>query len=107
MFQALAAYNQAAEYSRFGTEMALEAKHDLLVGKHLKELLTPAPDQTFSTLSQQLMLDIVLNLADNEVIDVKKLKSVALETSFSDKGEAGYQADLAKLKQAALVELKR
>jgi F-type H+-transporting ATPase subunit alpha len=107
MFQALAAYNQAAEYSRFGTEMALEAKHDLLVGKHLKELLTQAPDQTFSTLSQQLMLDIVLNLGDNEVIDVKKLKSVALETSFSDKGEAGYQADLAKLKQAALVELKR
>jgi hypothetical protein len=53
------------------------------------------------------MLDIVLNLGDNEVIDVKKLKSVALETSFSDKGEAGYQADLAKLKQAALVELKR
>jgi F-type H+-transporting ATPase subunit alpha len=47
MFQALAAYNQAAEYSRFGTEMALEAKHDLLVGKHLKELLTQAPDQTF------------------------------------------------------------
>jgi F0F1-type ATP synthase alpha subunit len=47
-FQVLAAYVQAEEFSRFGTELAADAKNSLVVGKRLHELLTQTPDQSFS-----------------------------------------------------------
>ncbi len=106
-FQILAAFRQAEEFSRFGTELALEAKRDLATGKRLRELLTQAPGETFSVMSQQLMLDIVLNLGDNELLDINALKVSVSTYAVTVKDEKTYQSARAALKQKSLLELKR
>jgi F-type H+/Na+-transporting ATPase subunit alpha len=70
----LADYRAAEEYSRFGSELAAEAKHALTVGKNIFEILTQGPNETFSLMAQQLMFDIVLNATDNEKVDTNALK---------------------------------
>ena len=71
----LADYRQAEEFSHFGTELALEAKHSLDIGHKILEVLTQAPGDTYPLMSQQLMMDIVLNLAEGEDVDINRLKS--------------------------------
>lgn len=75
----LANYRQAVEFSRFGSELATEAKHALEVGKQIYEILTQGPTQTFSLLAQQLMFDIVLGIEDPASLNVPKLKELAPE----------------------------
>jgi len=70
----LADYRQAEEFSHFGSELAVEAKHALETGKRLFELFTQSPTDTFSLLAQQLMLDIVLNVEDTVKLNVSELK---------------------------------
>ena len=106
-FQVLAAYRQAEEFSRFGSELAIEAKRDLATGKRLLELLTQAPGETFDVMSQQLMMDLVLNLGDNEVLDISSMKKAVQEHSRGIKDENSYQAALAALKKKSLMELKK
>lgn len=72
---ALNAYAQAQQFAHFGSELALEAQKDLKRGKRLYELMNQAPDETYSINCQLLMLDIILNLKDDQIIDIKKLKS--------------------------------
>ena len=71
----LADYRQAEEFSHFGTELALEAKHSLDIGRKILEVLTQAPGDTYSLLAQQLMMDIVLNLTEGEDVDLSIMKS--------------------------------
>lgn len=106
-FKVLSAYRQAQEFSRFGTELAVEAKRDLATGKRIQELMTQAPGETFSVMSQQLMLDIVLNLGDNEVLDINAMKKAVTEIAASVKDDAGYTKAHDALKQKSLVVLKR
>lgn len=106
-FQVLAAFKQAEEFSRFGTELAVEAKRDLATGKRLHDLLTQAPGETYSVMSQQLMLDIVLNLADNEVLDIRKMKTQVGALGGSVKDDATYSTALTTLKQKSLLEIKK
>ncbi|MGC1177090.1 MAG: sodium-transporting two-sector ATPase [Candidatus Saccharimonadales bacterium] len=70
----LADYRQAEEFSHFGSELGAEAKRALSVGKNIFDVLTQSPSETFSLMAQQLMLDLVLNLADGEKLDVSVLK---------------------------------
>ncbi len=106
-FRVLAAYRQAEEFSRFGTELAIEAKRDLATGKRLRELMTQAPGENFSVMSQQLMLDIVLNLADTEVLDIRAMKLAVAEFSAKVKDEPSYQAALTALKAKSLLGLRK
>ena len=70
----LADYRQAEEFSHFGSELGPEAKKALSTGKHIFEVLTQSPTDTFSFNAQMLMLDIVLNLADDLELDTNLLK---------------------------------
>lgn len=106
-FKVLSAYRQAQEFSRFGTELAVEAKRDLATGKRIQELMTQAPGETFSVMSQQLMLDIVLNLGDNEVLDINAMKKAVAEIAAGVKDDAGYAKAHDALKQKSLMVLKR
>lgn len=73
----LADYRQAEEFSHFGSELGPEAKRALSTGEYIFQVLTQSPSETFSLYAQQLMLDIVLNLADGATLDVAKLKTNA------------------------------
>lgn len=70
----LADYRQAEEFSHFGSELAAEAKRALEVGKRLFEMMTQTPTDTYSLLSQQLMLDIVLHADSTSPLDIGTLK---------------------------------
>ncbi len=106
-FKVLAAFAQAQEFSRFGTELAPEARRDLATGKRLKELLTQAPTETFDLMSQQLMLDIVLNLADSEVLDIKSMKKAVPAIAAKIKDDSGYEAARDELKNQSLLGVKK
>lgn len=106
-FKVLAAYNQAEEFSRFGTELAIDAKRDLATGKRLQELITQPPGETFNVMSQQLMLDIVLNLSDDEVLDITTMKKIVAKFAETVTGDEAYETALKNLKQASLLELKK
>jgi len=70
----LADYRQAEEFSHFGSELAAEAKRALEVGKRLFSMMTQSPTDTYSLMSQQLMLDIVLHSDTNVPLDISTLK---------------------------------
>lgn len=70
----LADYRQAEEFSHFGTELAAEAKRSLEVGKRIFLFMTQSPTDTYSLLSQQMMLDIVLHADTAVPLDISNLK---------------------------------
>lgn len=70
----LADYRQAEEFSHFGSELAPEAKKSLETGKHIFEIISQTPSDTYSLYAQQLMLDVVLNLGPGQILDVSTLK---------------------------------
>jgi F-type H+-transporting ATPase subunit alpha len=81
VLKALATYRQALEYTRFGSELALEAKKDLIVGKRILDLFNQKPSESFSITSQQLMFEFMLELDENEIVDISTLKLYAPEVS--------------------------
>jgi F-type H+-transporting ATPase subunit alpha len=102
----LADYRAAEEYSRFGSELALEARRALDTGKNIYEILTQGPGQTFSLTAQQLMFDIVLNLADTERLDTSALKMKSGEFALKIEKDEDFEKVCAELKSQVLVQLK-
>jgi len=108
VMKTIAAYNLAAEYSRFGSELALEARHDLAAGKRIYELINQKPNEIFSPMAQQLMFEITLDLADGELLDAQLLRSLVNEYSAKvDKDESNYDLLKTELKAKSLMEIKR
>ncbi len=101
----LADYRQAEEFSHFGSELALEAKHALETGKRVFELVTQSPGQTFSLIAQQLMMDIVLNLEDNVTLDMPKMKNTVSEYALKITSEEQYDAVRDVFKKNCVVQL--
>ncbi|MBI3624386.1 sodium-transporting two-sector ATPase [Candidatus Saccharibacteria bacterium] len=98
--KALANYRQAEEFSRFGTELAPEAKKSLETGKYLLEILNQPPSDTYSLVAQQLMLDIVLSLSPGQLLDVSTLQLNAKAYAGKVKKDQDYdriRADLIQL----------
>lgn len=110
VMKTLASYRQAAEYSRFGSELALEAKQDLAAGKRIQELIGQKPTETFSVMAQQLMFDITLDISDGELLDMQTMRALA-EDYASKVQEAddktNYDDIKAELKAKSLMEIKR
>jgi len=105
----LAAYRQAEEFSHFGSELALDAKKALDIGKKLFVILTQSPTDVYSFMAQQLMLDIVLNSDPQEQLDVLKLQSNSNEFAkkVTDDTDELYQKVKAELQKTCAVELKK
>lgn len=77
----LADYRQAEEFAHFGSELGTEAKLALVTGKRIFSILTQPPGETYSLVAQQIMLDVVLGLADGDEVDVNMLKKHAIEAA--------------------------
>lgn len=102
----MASYRQAKEFSHFGSEMALATKNDLELGKRLMEILKQAPGETFNVTAQQIMMDLVLNLAEGELIDISALKSAVKSVQVIEDDQA-YEAAKAEIKSSCLTEIKK
>jgi F-type H+-transporting ATPase subunit alpha len=94
--KSLNGYAQAQQYAHFGSELTPDAQRDLERGKHLFEVYNQSPNDTYNVVEQCLMLDVVLNLAPNLILDVKKLKENVREAGAKVK-------DIADDKQFAAV----
>jgi F-type H+-transporting ATPase subunit alpha len=103
----LADYRQAEEFSHFGSELALEAKKALETGKRIFELLNQSPSDTYSLMSQQLMMDIVLNLEDGKSLDISAMKLHVAEFASKVENDEQYAAAKNELLSKSLVELKK
>lgn len=107
-FKALTAYNQAQEFARFGSELAVSAQNDLNKGQLLYKLLNQAPGETYSTKEQTLMLDICLNMQQGEQINVDGMKKAVRELAPQLKDDDSNFDELRnQLKAKSLVEVKK
>ncbi|MDL2341878.1 MAG: sodium-transporting two-sector ATPase [Patescibacteria group bacterium] len=102
----LADFRQAEEFSHFGSELAAEAKRALATGHRVFEILTQSPTETFSLTAQQLMFDIILNMADGEDVDLNNLKLNSNEYAKKVTKDEEFDTVCAELKQKCLVVLK-
>jgi F-type H+-transporting ATPase subunit alpha len=75
----LAGYRVAEEYAHFGTELSAEAQADYDKGKALFRLMNQDIGEGYNLQEQQFLLDIVLNAAPEEKVDVVKMKSLVKE----------------------------
>jgi F-type H+-transporting ATPase subunit alpha len=102
VFKSLTAFSQAQEFSRFGTELALQAQKDITLGNQLHALMTQIPGETYSLLAQQLMIDTVMDPTANVGINIPELKKAVTDISAQVKGEENYATALVKLKEQVL-----
>lgn len=108
VMKTLSSYRQALEFSRFGSELAVEAKNDLASGKRIYELLGQAPTETFSIDAQTMMFETILDLTEGELIDMPTMRSVVNEyASKIVEDSSNYEAVKAELKEKSLMEIKK
>jgi F-type H+-transporting ATPase subunit alpha len=105
--QALAAYRQAQEFAHFGSELALSAKQSLERGKHIISVLDQSPTELYSPISQQLMLDIILNMSEGQVVDIQTLKMSVAEYAAKVQTDKDYTDMKNALLGRSMMELKR
>lgn len=102
--KALATYRQAEEYAHFGSELALSAHKDLARGKSILELFSQPPTVTYNFMEQQLMFDIVLNLDDTSMLDVKKMKQHVRELAPQVTGDDNFEQIRDQLQALSMLE---
>jgi F-type H+-transporting ATPase subunit alpha len=103
----LNSYRQAKEFSRFGSELSDEAKRDLHIGDQLYKLMSQAPDETYKTLAQTALFDIILNETAEQVVDVQALKDAARKLQEEGK-VTDFDAVRAEIfKTVKIVEIKK
>ena len=105
----LAAYNQAAEFSHFGSELAIEAKKDLEMGQRIRELFTQGPSEIYSLMAQQLLFEGVLGMEQGAVIDIPAMKQKANELAkkVKEDQEGSFDAARQELIKGSVLEVKK
>lgn len=107
LLKQMAKYTQAAEFSHFGSEMAIEAKRDIEMGEKIRELFTQAPDERFTLMAQQLMLEIILGMEQGSVIDMPGMKKLANEYGERVKSDKDFETVKAELLKNSMIEMKK
>jgi F-type H+-transporting ATPase subunit alpha len=79
IYKTLASYRQAEEYAHFGSELSTEAASSLEMGKQLYIMFNQVTGETYSLMSQQLLLDTLLNQAPGEKVDIPGMKKAVAE----------------------------
>ena len=102
VFKSLTAYKTAAEFARFGSELSATAKADLSRGERLYKLLNQIPGERYNVRAQTLMIDIVLNLAEGETLDMAALKANAIKLAPKVKQDSDFDSVRDELKKLSL-----
>jgi len=107
LFKALAKYKQAEEFSHFSSQLSAETRLDLQRGKHLYQALGQKPEELFSLVEQQLMLETIMLPTDDQQIDIPALRQAVKDEAKNVKSEEDYdkvEAELLKKFGAKKVE---
>lgn len=102
--QAMSAYGQAKQFAHFGTSLAAAARGDVIKGDHLRQLFTQKPGETYNLLTQQLMLDVILEADPMANIDMDLLKRQAVQLSPTIKVDNEYDSTKQQLKEQIFVQ---
>jgi F-type H+/Na+-transporting ATPase subunit alpha len=97
LFKKLAAYRQAAEFSHFGSELALESRADLELGKKIYEALKQPPEIIYTSNEQDLILGTVMKTEGKVTINIDSLKRKAKELAPTMTKDSDWDAAIAKL----------
>lgn len=97
LFKKLAAYRQAAEFSHFGSELAIESRADLELGKKIYEALKQPPDAIYTANEQDLILGTVMKTEGKIAINIDSLKRKAKELAPTMTADSDWDAAIAKL----------
>jgi len=90
LFQTLAKYKQAEEFSHFGSSLSKETTIDLALGKQIYAALQQPPEERHSIVEQQLMLETILLGGGTTEIDVVGLKESVNKLSSRVKDEKDF-----------------
>ncbi len=97
LFKKLAAYRQAAEFSHFGSELAIESRADLELGKKIYEALKQPPDMIYSSNEQDLILGTVMKTEGKITINIDSLKRKAKELAPTMTADSDWEGTITKL----------
>ena len=104
LFKKLAAYRQAAEFSHFGSELAIESRADLELGKKIYEALKQPPDVIYSANEQDLILGTVMKTEGKISINIDSLKRKAKELAPTMTPDSDWDGTIAKLLSEVTVQ---
>ncbi|MBW4061714.1 sodium-transporting two-sector ATPase [Candidatus Saccharibacteria bacterium] len=97
LFKKLAAYRQADEFSHFGSELAIESKYDLELGKKIYEALKQPPDVIYVANVQDLIMGVVMKTEGKISINIDQLKRRALEIAPPLTDESDWEGTIGSL----------
>jgi F-type H+-transporting ATPase subunit alpha len=103
MLKTLTSYAAAAEFARFGSELAPEAQQSLRQGAMLFKMLNQSPGDVYKLMAQQLMLDIALNLGPTESLNLELMKKSANEFAAQVKEDTDFDKVRDELKKKSLM----
>jgi F-type H+-transporting ATPase subunit alpha len=103
----LADYEEAKEFSHFGSELALETQSALTRGKMLFQLMNQPIGEHYSVMAQTLAMDIVLHSPLDKPLDITKLKMLINETAKNVASKEDYEKAKTDLINQSQVELKK
>jgi F0F1-type ATP synthase alpha subunit len=97
LLKKLASYRQAEEFSHFGSELAIESKQDLELGKKIYEAFKQPPDVVYTINEQDLILGTVMKSEGKVMINVDQIKRKAKEMAATIDPEADWDPIIADL----------
>jgi F-type H+/Na+-transporting ATPase subunit alpha len=102
LLKAQAAFSQAQEFSHFGAELSDEAKADITRGTWLRQIYTQVPGETYNLIAQQLIMNIALESATTQSLDVSALKHQSVALAKTVKSDSDFNVAVTQLKQQAI-----
>jgi len=105
--KALASYYEANEFSHFGSELALESRGDIEIGKRVLSIMNQAPGESASVVAQQVMLEVALSVDSNTKLDIDKLKKAAIKRAEQVDNDNSFKATVQLAAQEAQIEVKK
>jgi F-type H+-transporting ATPase subunit alpha len=102
LLKAQAAFSQAQEFSHFGAELSDEAKADITRGTWLRQIYTQVPGETYNLIAQQLIMNIALESATTQSLDVSALKHQSIALAKTVKSDSDFNVAVTQLKQQAI-----
>jgi len=97
LFQKIASYHRAEEFSHFGSSLSKDAATDLKLGEQIYAALQQPPEKLYSITQQQLFLETILLGNAEADIDIDGLKRAVFELKFTSTKDEDFDKQEAEL----------
>ena len=100
VFRKLADYRQAAQFSHFSSELALQSQANLALGQAIYEAFRQSPEEIIPLPAQQILLEAVLASGGTVALDIPAMKQKALALGKKVKNQRDLDQAVATLTPA-------